>query len=98
MQDAKRYADRRHLQWIFDRLVNVHHENPNYDYMHRLKEVIDSYDANKDEVWVPATAVDELKARIEQLTEDLDRQSVQLWAKDEAIRVLAEKIAELEDQ
>jgi hypothetical protein len=27
--------------WIFDRLVNVHGENPNYDYMHRLAKLRD---------------------------------------------------------
>jgi hypothetical protein len=38
-------ADRRFLQWIFDRLVNVHGENPNYEYMHKLKEIIDNTNA-----------------------------------------------------
>lgn len=32
--------DQRHLQFIYDRLITVHSENPNYDYMHRLKEII----------------------------------------------------------
>ena len=32
--------DQRHLQFIHDRLVNVHKENPNYDYMQRLKDII----------------------------------------------------------
>lgn len=30
-----------HLQFIYDRLVNVHGENPLYDYMWKLKEIID---------------------------------------------------------
>lgn len=29
-----------HLQWIFDRMVNVHNENPNYDYMIKFKDII----------------------------------------------------------
>ena len=28
------------LYWILDRLVNVHNENANCDYMHRLRKVI----------------------------------------------------------
>jgi hypothetical protein len=30
-----------HLSWLFDRLVEVHNENPNYDYMIRLRKIID---------------------------------------------------------
>lgn len=29
------------LQWIHDRLVNVHHENDHYDYMWKLRELIE---------------------------------------------------------
>ena len=29
-----------HLQFIHDRLVFVHDENVNYDYMHRLRKII----------------------------------------------------------
>lgn len=32
--------DKEFLQWIFDRLQYVHKENPNYDYMHKLKSLI----------------------------------------------------------
>lgn len=28
-----------HLEWIFERLVHKHGENPNYDYMIKLKEL-----------------------------------------------------------
>jgi hypothetical protein len=28
-----------HLKWIYDRLINVHKENPNYDYMRKLKAI-----------------------------------------------------------
>jgi hypothetical protein len=30
-----------HLNWVFDRLVEVHNENPNYDYMIRFRKIID---------------------------------------------------------
>jgi len=30
------------LTWIYNRLVNVYGENPNLDYMIRLKTIIDS--------------------------------------------------------
>jgi len=29
------------LGWIYERLVNVHGESPNRDYMHRLRRIID---------------------------------------------------------
>lgn len=35
-------CDRCILQWFYDRLVNVHKENPNYDYMQRLEKIIKS--------------------------------------------------------
>jgi len=28
------------LQWIYDRLVHVHGESPNFDYMHKLRAMI----------------------------------------------------------
>lgn len=31
-----------HLEWIYDRLIHKHGENPNCDYMHKLKNIIDS--------------------------------------------------------
>ena len=30
-----------HLQWIYDRMFNVHDENENYDYMLKFKEIIE---------------------------------------------------------
>ena len=32
--------DSKFFQWIHDRLVEVHGENPLYDYVHRLRKVI----------------------------------------------------------
>ena len=33
--------DKHHLKWIYNRLINVHDEDPNYDYMLKFKEIID---------------------------------------------------------
>jgi hypothetical protein len=35
------------LLWLRERLINVHHENPNFDYMHKLTAIINGYDPNK---------------------------------------------------
>ena len=35
--------DIKHLTWIYERLVHVHNENPNSDYMIRLKQIVDKY-------------------------------------------------------
>jgi hypothetical protein len=29
-----------HLEWIYDRMKNVHNENENYDYMIKFREII----------------------------------------------------------
>ncbi len=33
--------DKKHLQFIYNRMANFHLENQNYDYMLRFKEIID---------------------------------------------------------
>ena len=33
-------SDIEHLSWIYDRLANVHSENTNFDYMHKLNAII----------------------------------------------------------
>jgi hypothetical protein len=32
-----------HLEWIYNRLIGFHNENPNYDYMIKLKTIIDQF-------------------------------------------------------
>jgi hypothetical protein len=32
-----------HLQWIHDRMVNVHNENENYDYMIKFRDIINQF-------------------------------------------------------
>ena len=36
------------LRWIADRQVNVHGDNPNLDYLHRLREIADALDVDDD--------------------------------------------------
>jgi hypothetical protein len=33
--------NQKHLEWIYNRLVSIHKENPNVDYMLRLRRIID---------------------------------------------------------
>lgn len=33
--------DTSHLQWMYDRMSNIHGENENYDYMLKFKEIIE---------------------------------------------------------
>ena len=32
-----------HLEWIYNRMINVHNENENYDYMIRFKNIIKQF-------------------------------------------------------
>ena len=34
-------GDKEFLEWVYDRLVNVHGENPSVDYMQRLQKLVD---------------------------------------------------------
>lgn len=36
--------DKQHLEFIYSRLLHVYHENENFDYMIKLKQIIDDYD------------------------------------------------------
>lgn len=47
---------------------------------------------------VDDSKIDDLHNRIAELLAESDRQRLQLWAKDEAIRILAERIVEMEDE
>ena len=40
--------DKDFLEWIYSRLKNVHGENPNVDYMHKLRAVCKSTDPGKE--------------------------------------------------
>lgn len=39
-----------HLEWIYNRLIYVHGENPNVDYMIKLKAISDSFHYTEEEV------------------------------------------------
>jgi hypothetical protein len=32
-----------HLEWIYNRMINVYNENENYDYMIRFKNIIEQF-------------------------------------------------------
>jgi hypothetical protein len=36
------YSNNNHLEWIYNRMIEVHGENPNYDYMIAFKKIIQS--------------------------------------------------------
>lgn len=42
-------TDNQHLKWLRDRLINVHGENPNYDYMLRFEKIIAKVEAANSE-------------------------------------------------
>lgn len=41
-----KWSGKDHLNWLFDRMINVHGENENYDYMRRFREIIESMEDN----------------------------------------------------
>ena len=41
--------DSEFLQWIHDRMVNVHGEDGQIDYLHRLRGIIDNMAANEQQ-------------------------------------------------
>lgn len=36
--------DKNFLEWIYNRMVRVHDENPAYDYMNRFRKIIEEFD------------------------------------------------------
>lgn len=46
--------NKKFFQWIYDRLVNVHGENPDVDYMKSFKERINSLSFDKQPHWTPS--------------------------------------------
>lgn len=59
----------KHLEWIYDRLVEAHGENPNYDYMHKFKSIIE--ENNLREAYL-LDAVHELaELKVKPLTDNL---------------------------
>ena len=41
--------DKKHLQWIHDRIVNVYGENENLDFLIRLRKIIENQTPKRDE-------------------------------------------------
>ena len=40
--------DFEHLEWVFERLVEVHNEHPSYDYMIRFKKIVQKIKEQED--------------------------------------------------
>lgn len=53
--------DKDFLEWLHDRLVYVYKENPGYDYMHRLRAIINSIDPEKRSKDSKTNSLNELK-------------------------------------
>jgi hypothetical protein len=34
--------DKEHLEWIYHRMIEIHGENPNYDYMIKFREILEN--------------------------------------------------------
>lgn len=60
--------DANHLEWLFERMVNVHGENPNYDYMIRFRKVIETFKKNKCEKDILTCTNDQCKCKHKKIT------------------------------
>lgn len=60
------WTDKKHLDWIYDRLIHQYKESPNFDYMLRFKEIIDNFRMGKCKE--PTNAKN---AQVEKAKEDL---------------------------
>lgn len=49
--------DKEFLTWIYNRLKNVHNENPLYDYMIRLDLIIDQMSDDKRTIYKDETCI-----------------------------------------
>ena len=49
--------DTEFLQFIHDRFQYEHNENPNFDYMHKLRAIIKAYDKDKETANVTSVVV-----------------------------------------
>lgn len=67
------------LNWIYERMVEVHHENPNYDYMLRFKSIIDGMKPSNDDLKKPVSPVAP-KRKIIQISAITDHKVVALYA------------------
>jgi len=41
-------SNKQFLEFIYNRMINKHDENPNYDYMDRFKKIIENVELDKD--------------------------------------------------
>lgn len=43
LTDPIEKTDVNHLEWMYNRMIEIHNENPNYDYMIKFKEIINQF-------------------------------------------------------
>ncbi len=68
------------LNFIYKRMENVHGENPNVDYMHRLKEIIESeptFDIHINDV--KGVLIKELKANAQESIQEEDYETARQY-------------------
>lgn len=56
-----------HLEWIYSRLISVHKENPNTDYMLRLNEIVIEMKNNEPKEPVTLRELERRLANVERL-------------------------------
>jgi len=67
-------TDKEHLQWMLNRLADVHGENRNVDYMMRMQKIIDNTETELNLHLVSSCSnerADKLEERINQLGKHL---------------------------
>jgi len=77
-------SDEAHLYWMYHRMVHVHKENENLDYMIKMKSIID--DIPVDELRVKFKENSTLEKTAEKLTKDFPHYSVRESMDDSEIK------------
>ncbi len=60
-------GDIKHLEWVYERMNNVHNENENYDYMIRFREILE------------ALRQSDIKESLNEVLSDLSKLSTSLY-------------------
>ena len=88
-------SSKTHLEWIYNRLIEVHGENELYDYMIKFKEVIE--EANLKEAYLLDAVTKLVKLKIEQLQLELCKTlSENDFKMTEEVKFMADSIKEYE--
>lgn len=54
-------SDKEFLFWIYSRMIEIHGENPNYDYMHKLRDLANKQSNGLEEGSVIVTRIEKDK-------------------------------------